>query len=73
MISVKLIVSLEEEKSRYEQLHQLYQVTIKESKTAVASTGNEKSREGSDIIYKKIANARSRRTYDISYNIYDIN
>ena len=50
MISEKLIVSLEEENSRYEQVHKLYQVTIKESKTAVASTGNEKSMEGSDII-----------------------
>ena len=50
MISEKLIVSLEEENSRYEQVNKLYQVTIKESKTVVASTSNEKSREGSDII-----------------------
>ena len=37
------------QRSRLEQVHKLYQVKIKESKTAVA-TGNEKSREGSDII-----------------------
>ena len=38
--------------SRQEQTHELYQLKIKESKTVVAmqSTGNDKSREGSDII-----------------------
>ena len=35
--------------SGYEQVHKLYQDKSKDSKTAVA-TGNEKSREGSDII-----------------------
>ena len=37
--------------SRQEHVHKLYQVQIKESKTAVA-TGNKKAREGSDIISK---------------------
>ena len=36
--------------SRQEKTHELYQLKIKESKTAMQSTGNDKSREGSDII-----------------------